>query len=180
MPLYKAIVRPHLEYCIQAWSPCLRKDIDMLAKIQRRATKLIPGLRDLKYEERLKECGLTPLETRRLRADQIEVFKILNGYENIDYNIYFEIKESKITRGHKLTLVKEQSRLDVRKFSFFQRTINVWNKLSTECVQCNAMQCNAMQCNAMQCNAMQCNAIQYNTIQYNIPLFRPSIYAVYM
>ena len=48
--LYKAIVRSHLEYCIQAWSPYLRKDIDMLEKIQRRATKLIPGLRDLRYE----------------------------------------------------------------------------------------------------------------------------------
>ena len=55
-------------------------------KIQRRATKLIPGLRALRYEERLKECGLTTLETRRLRGDQIEVFKILNGYENIDSN----------------------------------------------------------------------------------------------
>ena len=61
----------------------------MLDKIQRRATKLIPELRDLTYEERLKECGLTTLETRRLRGDQIEVFKILNGYENIDSNILF-------------------------------------------------------------------------------------------
>ena len=56
------------------------------------------------------------------------MFKILNGYENIDYNIFFEIKESKITRGHNFTLVKKQSRLDVRKFSFSHRTINVWNK----------------------------------------------------
>ena len=61
----------------------------MLEKIQRRATKLIPGLRDLRYEERLKECGLTTLETRRLGGgDQIDVFKILNGYENIDSNIF--------------------------------------------------------------------------------------------
>ena len=52
IPLYKAIVIPHLEYCIQAWNPYLRKDVDMLEKIQRRATKLIPGLRDLTYEER--------------------------------------------------------------------------------------------------------------------------------
>ena len=133
------IVRPHLEYCIQAWNPYLRKDVDMLEKIQRRATKLIPGLRDLTYEERLNECGLTTLETRRLRGDQIEVFKILNGYENIGSNIFFEIKESKITRGHNYTLVKKQSRLDVRKYSFSQRTINVWNNLSTDCVQASSV-----------------------------------------
>ena len=139
VPLYKAIVRPHLEYCIQAWNPHLRKDIDMLEKIQRRAPKLIPGLRDLRYEERLKEFGLTTLETRRLRGDQIEVFKILNGYENIDSNIFFEIRQSKITRGHNFTLVKKQSRLDVRKFSFSQRTIKVWNKLSTECVHASSV-----------------------------------------
>ena len=93
----------------------------MFEKIQRRATKLIPGLRDLnhlRYEERLKECGLTTLETRRLRGDQIEVFKTLNGYENIDSNIFFEIKKIKITRGHNFTLVKKQSRLDVRSIRF--------------------------------------------------------------
>ena len=52
-------------------------------------TKMIPELRDLSYEEHLKECGLTTLETRRLRGDQIEAFKILNGYENIDRNMFF-------------------------------------------------------------------------------------------
>ncbi len=104
------------------------------------ATKVIPGLRDLSYEEILKECGLPTLKTRRLRGgDQIEVFKILNGYENIDSNIFLEIKESKITRRHNYTLVKKQSRLDVRKYSFSQRTINVWNKLSTDCVHASSV-----------------------------------------
>ena len=54
-------------------------------------------------------------------------------------HLFFEIKESKITRGHNFTLVKKQSRLDVRKFSFSQRTINVWNKLSTECVNASSV-----------------------------------------
>ena len=56
----------------------------MLERVQRRATEMIPKLRNISYEIRLKECGLTTLETRRLIGDQIEVFKMLNGYENID------------------------------------------------------------------------------------------------
>ena len=67
------------------------------------------------------------------------MLKILNGYENIDPNIFFKIKQSKITRGHNFTLVKKQSILDVRTFSFSQRTINVWNKLSTECVHASSV-----------------------------------------
>ena len=67
------------------------------------------------------------------------MFKILNGYENIDSNIFFEIKKRKISRGHNFTLAKKQSRLDVRKYSFSQRTINVWNKLSTDCVHATSV-----------------------------------------
>ena len=75
--LYKAIVRPHLEYCIQAWRPYSKKDIDKLDRIQRRATKMIPELRDLSYESRLLQCGLITLETRRLRGDQRNEMKCL-------------------------------------------------------------------------------------------------------
>ena len=82
------IVKPHLEYCIQAWRPYRKKDIDILERVQRRATEIIPKIRNISYEMRLKECGLITLKTRRLREDQIEVFKILNGYDNIDRNIY--------------------------------------------------------------------------------------------
>ena len=68
----------------------------------------------------LKECGLTTLKTRRLRGDQIEVFKILNGYGNIDRNILFSVKEERKTRGHGVTLAKKQGRLYIRKFTFSQ------------------------------------------------------------
>ena len=118
VPLYKAKVLPHVEYCVQARRPYHKKDIDKLQRIQRRPTKIIPELRDLSYESRL------------FRGDQIEVSKIVNGYENIDRNMFFELKEGSRTRGHKAALVKEQCRLDMRKYSFSQRVINEWNKLS--------------------------------------------------
>ena len=82
----------------------------------------------------VKECGLTTLETRRLRGDQIDVFKILNRYENIDRNIFFSLKKDNRTRGHEVTLAKDHCRLDIRKYSFSQMAINEWNKLSTDCV----------------------------------------------
>ena len=66
------------------WIPYRKNDIETLERIQMRATKMITELRDFSYEERLKEYGLTKLEIRRLRGDQFEVFKILNGCENID------------------------------------------------------------------------------------------------
>ena len=95
---------------------------------------MIQKLRNISYEMRLKECGLTTLETRRLRGDQIEVFKILNGYENIDRNMFFSVKERRRNRGHGITLPKRQCRLDIRTYSFSQRTINEWNRLSADCV----------------------------------------------
>ena len=85
-------------------------------------------------KEYIKEYGLTTLETRRLRGDQSEVFKILNGYENIDRNIVFSVKEEKKIRGHGVTLAKKQCRLDIRHLSFSQRTLNEWNRLSADCV----------------------------------------------
>ena len=99
---------------------------------------MIPELRDLSYEERLKECGLTTLETRRLRGDQIEVCTILNWYENIDKNILFSLKKDR-TRGHVVTLVKDQCRLDIRKYSFSHRTINERATLSANCVNASSV-----------------------------------------
>ena len=82
--LYKTIVRLHLEHCLAIWRPYRQKNSDMLERVQRRATKMIPKLKIISCEiMRLGECDLTTLETSRLR-DQIKVFKILNGYENIE------------------------------------------------------------------------------------------------
>ena len=79
-------------------------------------------------EERLKILGLTTLETRRLRGDLIEVFKILKGYENIDQEVFFDMSQSSF-RGHSLKLNKKRVRRDVAKFSFSHRVVNEWNRL---------------------------------------------------
>ena len=83
LTLYRNLVRSHLEYCVQFWSPQLRKDIDAIERVQCRATRLIPGLDRLSYEERLKETGLYKLERRWFQGDMMEMFKIMKGIDII-------------------------------------------------------------------------------------------------
>ena len=102
--LYKSLIRPHLDYCIQAWRPHLQKDIKLLEGVQRRTTKTVSCIRHLTYEERLKKLHLTTLEVRHRRADLIQVYKIFNNKDKINPTDIFQLAthQSTCTRGHSL------------------------------------------------------------------------------
>jgi len=122
-------VRPHLEYCIQVWSPYLAKDIDLLEKVQRCATKLLPSLCNLPDKSYLENLGSYSLYCRRQRGDLIETYKILNDYYDINPYSFFTFSNTDTTRGHHRKLFKFRSRLLVRHNCFTNRVVNLWNSL---------------------------------------------------
>ena len=81
--LYKTYTMANLEFVIQAWAPYLDKDIKVMEKIQRQATKMVPALRHLKYEDKLKKLGIYNLVARRLRGDLIETFNFCMEIQTI-------------------------------------------------------------------------------------------------
>ena len=129
LPLYSAIVRPHLEYCVQAWAPYLKKDVIVLERVQRLATRMMLDVRELSYKDRLKRLKLFSLERRRLRGDLIEVFKYSLDPNSSPVGHLFTLRRNTGLRGHSLTLAKVRSRLLVRHHFFANRVVNSWNKL---------------------------------------------------
>ena len=140
--LYPVLVRPHLEYCVQVWSPYLQRDIKLLEGVQERATKMVPELKGIKkYEDRLEKLKMTTLQDRRTRGDMIEAYKITTGKEDINPNKFFKFKQvyrgdPELTRG--LIIDKKSWNYRPRANTFSIRVENPWNCLEKVEVESNS------------------------------------------
>ena len=131
--LYKALVRSHLDYAAAVWSPYKQKHIEAIENVQRRATKQLPGFRDLCYSDRLKKLQLPTLSYRRHRGDMIEVYKIVHSiYDNeipSMLQLYADHSQRSDTRGHTFKLYQRRCITNLRKYNFSMRVVNTWNDL---------------------------------------------------
>ena len=100
-----------------------------IEKVQRRATKLIPGCEGMTYTQRLKYLNLHSLKGRRIRGDLIETFKIFNGFTNINTNNLFILSNDTRTRNHEHKIFIQHCNTNRRKFSFGHRIASIWNDL---------------------------------------------------
>ena len=124
--LYKSLVRPHLEYGSIIWSPRFINEQKRIEAVQHRATKLVPNLADLSYPQRLRHLGIPSLQYRRIRADMVQVYKIMHGIDRIDLGLFFEDSNTSRTRGHRFKISKSGCKISFRKAVFSQRVVDDW------------------------------------------------------
>ena len=141
LKLYRIWVRPHLECCVQAWSPWTEDDISVLESVQERAIRMTTGLRGSTYLEKLRDVKMLTLAERRARGDMIVTWKLWNSGGNSSLLIRADAFNTRDTRATASRALVKESRvnLDIRRHFFTNRVVNPWNALPYAVKMCDSL-----------------------------------------
>ena len=137
--LYKAFVRPSLDYLSIIWNPYTKSAIESIERVQRRMCNLIPDIRHLAYHDQLSSLGIYSLRARRLRYQLISIFKIYKGFTKLNFSEFFDLCPSRRTRGHNCRIITKFASRNYRLHFFTVAAISYWNQLTQEDIEVSSV-----------------------------------------
>jgi hypothetical protein len=130
--LFKAYVRPILEYSSIVWNPYTNRCTDKIERVHRHMCRMIPSIRHLSYRDQLNCLGLYSLQLRRQRYQLISMFKFYHQLTDVDFDLFFTVKTDNRTRGHKLSIIPKFAKYNYRLNFFTNSSVHLWNQLTDE------------------------------------------------
>ena len=129
LKLFKAFVRPIVDFSCVIWNPHTKYNIEKIERVQRRMCRCIPSIKTFSYRDQLSYLGIFSLETRRIRFQLIIIFKMFKNIINLNFDNFFHLVPNKRTRGHSASISIKHSNNNYRRDFFSVSSIELWNML---------------------------------------------------